>query len=557
MRVAIYARYSSDRQRPASIEDQIRICRGYADRQGWQVLEDHVYTDAGLSGELATKRPGYQALLRAAGNRAFEVILAEDQSRLWRNQEETHRALRRLRFHDVKVFSVAMGSDLTDRSGRVLATVMGLKDETYLDDLREKTHRGLQGQVLRGYSAGGRAYGYRSEPVPDPSGRMDSYGRRVVVGYRRVIFEPEAAVVLRILGSFADGHSTKAIAALLNREQVPPPRPKQGRAQQAWCASAILSSRKRGLGILVNELYIGRLRWNRFTWIKDPDSETRKAFLRKHGEHLTREVPELRIVPQGLWDRVQARLAEVAHKTGDGARKSYLGMGSRYLLSGLVQCTCGGSFVVRGPGRYGCSFHANRGPSACPNSLTVRREVLESRVLEAVSRDLLSDRTLRYLADAVNRTLAQRAREASGLSQRARFRREVTQAMRELENIKAAIRQGVVTPTTLAMLQEAEHRVRDLSCQLEAAEAAGVRPGPLAVTPGLVRKYVEDLRGTLARDAQKARLMLRLLVERVNILPVALGAPEAHLEAEIVGNVMGLIQVMRPAVNSCGSGGRI
>jgi DNA invertase Pin-like site-specific DNA recombinase len=160
VRVAIYARYPGDRKRPTSIADQIRICRTYAERQGWVVSEDHVYRDAGLSGELTAKRPGYQALLSAGANRAFGAILTEDQSRLWRYQEETHRAIRCLRFFRVKVFSVATGSDLTDRSGRVLATVMGLKDEAYIDDLREKTHRGLEVQVLRGYSGGGRAYDY-------------------------------------------------------------------------------------------------------------------------------------------------------------------------------------------------------------------------------------------------------------------------------------------------------------------------------------------------------------------------------------------------------------
>ena len=35
IKVAIYARYSSDNQREASIEDQFRLCREYAQRQGW------------------------------------------------------------------------------------------------------------------------------------------------------------------------------------------------------------------------------------------------------------------------------------------------------------------------------------------------------------------------------------------------------------------------------------------------------------------------------------------------------------------------------------------
>jgi site-specific DNA recombinase len=37
-RVALYARYSSDRQSKHSIDDQLRICRAHAERQGWTVV---------------------------------------------------------------------------------------------------------------------------------------------------------------------------------------------------------------------------------------------------------------------------------------------------------------------------------------------------------------------------------------------------------------------------------------------------------------------------------------------------------------------------------------
>jgi site-specific DNA recombinase len=45
MRAAIYARYSSENQRPESIEDQISACRRLASERGFRVLEEHVYVD--------------------------------------------------------------------------------------------------------------------------------------------------------------------------------------------------------------------------------------------------------------------------------------------------------------------------------------------------------------------------------------------------------------------------------------------------------------------------------------------------------------------------------
>ena len=40
-RAAIYARYSSDQQREASIEDQVRLCRERAEREGWTLVQTY------------------------------------------------------------------------------------------------------------------------------------------------------------------------------------------------------------------------------------------------------------------------------------------------------------------------------------------------------------------------------------------------------------------------------------------------------------------------------------------------------------------------------------
>ncbi|WP_041344759.1 recombinase family protein [Nitrobacter winogradskyi] len=57
MKVALYARYSSDNQRDASIEDQLRLCRARADREGWKIVDS--YTDRAISGA-SLLRPGVQ-----------------------------------------------------------------------------------------------------------------------------------------------------------------------------------------------------------------------------------------------------------------------------------------------------------------------------------------------------------------------------------------------------------------------------------------------------------------------------------------------------------------
>jgi len=85
MRVALYARYSTDLQREASIEDQLRLCRGHAERQGWTVVDS--YSDRAISGA-SMLRPGLQELLADASWGRFDVVLAEAMDRLSRDQED-------------------------------------------------------------------------------------------------------------------------------------------------------------------------------------------------------------------------------------------------------------------------------------------------------------------------------------------------------------------------------------------------------------------------------------------------------------------------------------
>ena len=79
MKVAIYARYSSDNQRDASIADQLRVCRVYGERQGWTVCEE--YTDHAVSGATLL-RAGFQTLMRDALNRRFDVVSRETELRV-------------------------------------------------------------------------------------------------------------------------------------------------------------------------------------------------------------------------------------------------------------------------------------------------------------------------------------------------------------------------------------------------------------------------------------------------------------------------------------------
>ena len=100
MRVAIYARYSTDQQRDASIEDQFRLCRERAALEGWTVVSQ--YQDHAISGA-SMLRSGVQRLMKDASAKKFEIVLAEALDRLSRDQADIASFYKRMRFAEVEI----------------------------------------------------------------------------------------------------------------------------------------------------------------------------------------------------------------------------------------------------------------------------------------------------------------------------------------------------------------------------------------------------------------------------------------------------------------------
>ena len=146
-RAAIYARFSTDLQGDRSIEDQVAICREYAQRQDLDVVA--TFDDRAVSGA-SLNRDGVQRLLAAARDREFDVVLAESMSRVGRDQEDRAGIRKRLRFAGISIMTPTDGvvTDLTDGIRAVI-------DSQYLEDLKHATRRGMAGVIRDKRHAGG------------------------------------------------------------------------------------------------------------------------------------------------------------------------------------------------------------------------------------------------------------------------------------------------------------------------------------------------------------------------------------------------------------------
>ena len=469
MRAAIYARYSSDLQREASIADQIRLCEERIRGNGWTIAE--IFRDQAISGASMGNRPGVQGLLSGAKEGKFDIVVAEALDRLSRDQEDIAAIFKRLAHCDISILTLA--------EGQVDELHIGLKgtmNALFLKDLAAKIRRGQRGRIAEGYSAGGLSYGYRIVRELANNGE--------VVRGRRAIDRDQAAVVERIFAEYVAGKSPRAIAAGLNREGIRSPRGGQ------WNASTINGHRARRNGILQNELYIGVLIYNRLRMVKDPDTGKCLSRLNPPTEWIIEKVPDLRIISDKVWDAAQAL------RTRHGGQSAHMCRRPKRLFSGLLRCgACGGGYTIGRPGRYGCSAHREKG--TCTNGRQIAADTLEARILSGLKDNLLHPRFLQEFITAFRAELA-RLRKAN-IDDRPNLKARLADTDARIHRIVLAIADGTDTPSMRQQLMDLEALKVQLVHSLETApDTPVIELHPHL--PDLYRKRVETLETVLRSD---------------------------------------------------------
>jgi len=105
-RCAMYARFSSVRQKDTSIDDQVRECDAKAASLGLKISPDLHFKDEAMRGGRADNRVGYQAMLSAARDKEFEVLFVYAQDRLGRDDLEPLRAIKEMEGLGIRVVMV-------------------------------------------------------------------------------------------------------------------------------------------------------------------------------------------------------------------------------------------------------------------------------------------------------------------------------------------------------------------------------------------------------------------------------------------------------------------
>lgn len=399
----------------------------------------------------------------------------------------------RLVHRGVRVVGVQDGYDSARKGHKLQAGLSGIIGEAFREMIAEKTFSALESRAHRGQPTGGRAYGYR---------------------------DGEAEIVRRILKAYAEGQSAHRIAEALNREGGSVAWQLVGAhnaSPRRMAPSAISGDPARGIGILNNEIYIGRDIWNRSKWEKNPDISVRRATQRPRSEWIVKDAPELRLVEDALSNRVKARQAVRQTPAGDRRRvKRTGGRAARHLFSSILKCkVCGSNYVMADATHYACSGYVNG--KVCANGQRFRRDVMENRLLGAIRTELLSDASIERFKAKLMRRLRRPASDGA----------RVRKLEGELANITDVLAQGVRSAALLQRLQATEaelERQRDAAKVVDVAAVMAMLP----VAVGRYRQMVASL-GESPIDVEQAREVIREIAYSISVRPGEDGVPVAEL----------------------------
>lgn len=492
MRAAIYSRFSTEMQNPRSVEDQFEYCRAYATREGLSVVA--TFADHARSGGSMVGRDGLSDLMEKAKAGQFELVIVEALDRLSRDLEDLAGIHKRLQFAGVQIRAVNDGP-----VDGLMVGLRGLIGQMQREDGAKKVRRGMAGVIREGRSAGGRAYGYRA--VPGRLGELE-------------IVEAEAEIVRRVFAEYAEGNSPRRIAYGLNRNGIAPPRGK------VWNASTIHGNLQRGYGILNNELYLGRVVWNKVRMVKNPDTGKRVSRINGSQERHIAVVPHLQIISDETFDRVRELRVAATKKRPETQRRP------KRILSGLLRCgACGAGVSTCGKDKSGrtrvrCS--AARESGTCPDPKTCYLDTVETVVISVLMAELREPRKVTLFIEAY---VAERKHLlATSERRRSTLTRQIAEKQREIDRIVDGFAKGVLTPDDVGDRVHILRAVRQgLERELEIVpkeiDVVVLHPHALAQYEAKLGRLREELQDGIDNGNSEGANAIRELVDSVTVFP--------------------------------------
>ena len=409
MTAVIYARYSSDSQREASIEGQLRDCKDYAEKNGITVVG--TYIDRAYSAK-TDDRPEFQHMIKDSAKKIFDVVLVWKLDRFARNRYDAVNYKHQLEKNGVHLVS-AMEPISQGPEGIMVESMLIGMAEYYSAELALKVARGERENALQCKYNGGVV------PLGFTIGKED----------RLYHIDPETApIVQEIFTRYADGEPAEKIAASLNERGL------RTRTGKPFVKNSFFQ-------IFRNRRYIGEYRY--------------KDIVTPGG------IPA--IVDKDLFDRVQQRFEQNKIAHGRPAKEDVSYLLTTKLFCGKCGTLMGGESGTSHMGNtyyyYKCGKAKRHGKAHC-DLKAIRKEPLERFVVDTAIKVIFSDEIIERLIDLVMEAQQQENTRLPVLKEQLR------DTEKRLANLLEAIEQGILTPTTKQRLDELEARKEALNTSI-------------------------------------------------------------------------------------------
>ena len=399
----LYCRYSSHAQRDVSIDQQIKECEKFAERNNIDIIK--VYDDRAMSGT-NDRRPMFQAMLAEAARLDYQYIIVYSLDRFARDRYDSAVYKRQLKSCGKKVLS-ATENISDDPSGVLMESLLEGLAEYYSKELSRKIRRGMDDNAERCMANGSLPYGYRR-------GKDGKYE----------IVSDQAAVVQEVFLRVSNGESMVSIYNSLNARGL---RTKRGHIWNKNSFNRLLSN------IRYTGVYVYR------------------------DKQIPGGIPA--IIDKELFDAVQHHLHTKSNPRISGDMPTRRRReNSVYLLTGKLFCGKCKSPMVGISGKsgvptpyyyYACKAH--RQTKLC-DMKAVRRDAIEREVAAAIKRYILVDDTISQLADYAVKAQNEMAKDTALDT----LQEQLTATTASIGNIVSAIERGAFSEAMQLRLSELE-----------------------------------------------------------------------------------------------------
>lgn len=449
MKVAIYARVSSDRQaeKELSIPAQVKAIQQYCQERGYIIVNE--YIEKGRSAK-TDDREEFQKMIAVAkrSNRPFDAILVHKFDRFSRKRDDhvIYKAL--LAQVGVKVISVSEQTEAETPQDKLLEGMLEVMSEFFNANLATEVRKGMTQNAKQGYNNGGTPpYGYRTEHVAVGAQKTKAVW---VLGPRE-----EIDIVRWIFKQYAYGSmGYKKIANQLNEKGVPTQKGGQ------WSASTIRA-------IIFNESYIGRKVWNK------QDYQTKGKKWRDRSEWVITENAHPSIITEELFNLCQER-AKARNKGGGETHKPFHTWSySPFWLRGIFICDKCGSRMVgnststrrKGGGQryYSCGGYQRKGKEFCPY-VGWRKEQVETTVSNKIKTTLLRLSMDNQLQQEIERYSKEKNKYV--LQSATTLENEINFLVKRIELMEQDMINGIGKPYYADIIQEMKAELTDKETEL-------------------------------------------------------------------------------------------